>query len=1384
MKKIYTLLAMLMCMVTTIKAVDFTLSGNNTSGYLVLQDSKGDAIAPASASGEGTYNAKYSFTGVAEGTYTIVGKSSQNQEVINGTAEITIDSESQGQTYDVCTVTTGINNSGWVMGTDWNPSTYTVTTSTQKARKCTLGESTTANRVCVLLLKGDSYTLDFTLSEERLAQNYVPAQASGTVTSPSSSSGVSCEQFGYYTVTLESDMDFTLGWKTGSPKAANGGTHFIPLNNIEPTVKNLDGGRKELTFKLTDKYYYIYHATKPGHRTMKGFFCFYATETDTQKNPTFDLSESDFGENTPDWMNHDATAHSGSNVADIFLNVNERGYISMNTGDEMDIFGMRNWQMINSIMNYYVDPDFHYTVINENGQQDNSVITFDKTSTTWNPWVKMKAVGKGTAIVLVTYDACKTKIHKTDGTTSDFYFNDKDGEWSALWPENTGVYVVTVDQDSSKVVTNMKNAEGLNVIKTGANAGKPTRYAAENVDAELDVFYYTPDQEGYSYSFTPENAVKVEIAYPVIGETMTTFNGFAETGVSKDNEGKYSVLLKEGTNIVRLTDASGNATYQVLRAKRASYEIVNETRPGKTPQAGDKLKVQYSGLYHPCNKLSGIYNMTAAIVYQGVANDNSIVGGSGQYNFGGTLSAQAFSISIPSDYDAEANPVYSIGTGLLRSSGFGSAYGAHRYITRENGATPNMNATVGTAFFGQLPEIALNVAIAKKYGIKFDITPAEADAKVIFKNSEGTVIEPDAEGYYYGIYGKYTYTITADGYKCVNDKLVEYQDDTQEKQTIAITLDPLGENDWNGKDMTEPKKADGYYLVTTGAELAWVANDINVNKNYTDSISIQNDFDLGSYPWTPMGGVNTSTAYQGAFLGNGHTISGLYVNETRNYVGLFGQVKGNISGITVNGSVTTTGSYAGGIAGCFQGAGYQNEEDWRTLSDCVNHATVTAKTYAGGIAGSLTTGGKIDKVYNDAAITATNTSLTQGYAGGIVGNVNGMYGYIYNAYNLGNVTAMCYVGGIAGSENSSAVAENLYNLGEITATTTNASYTQYCGSIFGSNTSNYSKVKNLFAAKSYIAEKNTTIVEAEAFKTGGVAYQLGKAFGQNIGKDDYPTLGTFKVYTDGETYFNNNPAYDELINFEDVDLAGATFYNGSDGAGLISTKDDFSFLNYYDTKYYSWNGFAASATVSDVFNGYADDSQYNSCTGGGMESKQFVIGYFSEYNFYMDDQQPAIYATKNMKPEYAYITNTANAYLSMLNGDAYAKKFTPEDKLTLTITGMTEDDDETGKVVFYLATDGNIVNEWTKVDLTPLGVVDHIVFSMTSTDTDYGFANTPLYFCLDNMKIELTDEEPTAISTVKEVAPKTLLNGKFLENGRIVIVKNGKKFSANGAEIK
>ena len=73
---------------------------------------------------------------------------------------------------------------------------------------------------------------------------------------------------------------------------------------------------------------------------------------------------------------------------------------------------------------------------------------------------------------------------------------------------------------------------------------------------------------------------KIEIARPIIGEQMMTYNGFSTEGVSKTEDGAYTVLLSEGRTIVRLTDASGNSVYQVLTAKPCHREIVNVTRPG------------------------------------------------------------------------------------------------------------------------------------------------------------------------------------------------------------------------------------------------------------------------------------------------------------------------------------------------------------------------------------------------------------------------------------------------------------------------------------------------------------------------------------------------------------------------------------------------------------------------------------------------------------------------------------------------------------------------------------------------------------------------------------------------------------------------------------
>ena len=80
------------------------------------------------------------------------------------------------------------------------------------------------------------------------------------------------------------------------------------------------------------------------------------------------------------------------------------------------------------------------------------------------------------------------------------------------------------------------------------------------------------------------------------------------------------------------------------------------------------------------------------------------------------------------------------------------------------------------------------------------------------------------------------------------------------------------------------------------------------------------------------------------------------------------------------------------------------------------------------------------------------------------------------------------------------------------------------------------------------------------------------------------------------------------------------------------------------------------------------------------------------------------------------------------------KQWTDDDKFILTITGY-RGDQITDKVDVYLADGMDILNTWKKVDLSDLGLVDRIGFTLSSTDNgEYGM-NTPAYFCLDQLTV-------------------------------------------------
>ena len=88
------------------------------------------------------------------------------------------------------------------------------------------------------------------------------------------------------------------------------------------------------------------------------------------------------------------------------------------------------------------------------------------------------------------------------------------------------------------------------------------------------------------------------------------------------------------------------------------------------------------------------------------------------------------------------------------------------------------------------------------------------------------------------------------------------------------------------------------------------------------------------------------------------------------------------------------------------------------------------------------------------------------------------------------------------------------------------------------------------------------------------------------------------------------------------------------------------------------------------------------------------------------------------------------------NGDGYAKALTQKgDFLTIIISGLNGKE-QTGKIVVTLGQDGNFQEKWFSVDLSRLGKVTRLEFTMESNDSsEYGI-KTPAYFAFDNVTIE------------------------------------------------
>ncbi len=219
-------------------------------------------------------------------------------------------------------------------------------------------------------------------------------------------------------------------------------------------------------------------------------------------------------------------------------------------------------------------------------------------------------------------------------------------------------------------------------------------------------------------------------------------------------------------------------------------------------------------------------------------------------------------------------------------------------------------------------------------------------------------------------------------------------------------------------------------------------------------------------------------------------------------------------------------------------------------------------------------------------------------------------------------------------------------------------------------------------------------------------------------------------------------------------LPPESFYNGADLAGGFSSGG-LAFNNDFDPMFGSWSGWSFSNTTDTTTPGYTN--QYSALPGiGASESDTYAVA--STYTVPTITRDPS---TSDGFQSLA-ITNTTYAALSMMQGDAFAKKFGGQtgddpDFFLLTIEGVDAADSSIGTIEFYLAdfrfTDNSmdyIVDDWTTVDLSSISAAVQLKFSLTSSDVGSFGMNTPAYFAADN--VALVSQSPQPMVTIRRNA--------------------------------
>lgn len=270
--------------------------------------------------------------------------------------------------------------------------------------------------------------------------------------------------------------------------------------------------------------------------------------------------------------------------------------------------------------------------------------------------------------------------------------------------------------------------------------------------------------------------------------------------------------------------------------------------------------------------------------------------------------------------------------------------------------------------------------------------------------------------------------------------ITKLQANGTEERELSSSITPVAGKFYNitlDKDKGYTDDGQGNYTVTSAEGLKAVA-DIANNGNLGINITLTENINLTDMDWTPIG-IDYNHQYTGTFNGGGHTITGLTVTGSDQYVGLFGHIGsgGTVKDVTLeevkiesNNDMSAVGGVAGrsygtlencSVSGSGSGSGIAGGvvgyQSGGFLTGCSSSATVNAGGVAGGVAGLTDSGATLTACYATGDVTLESINSGGNFVGGVVGSNTSCT--LKACYAWGSVTGSgsgtIYVGGVTGT---------------------------------------------------------------------------------------------------------------------------------------------------------------------------------------------------------------------------------------------------------------------------------------------------------------------------------------------------------------------------------